>query len=45
MTENRANTELGWKWDFISFFSRCSAESDLELFHEYTTFFQDTIFL
>ncbi len=45
MTENRANTELSWERGFISFLSRCSADSDLELFHEYTTLLQDTIFL
>ena len=35
-TENRANTKLGWERDFISFSSRCSADSDSELFHEHT---------
>ncbi len=34
-TENRANTKLDYKRGFISFPSYCSADSDLELFHEY----------
>ncbi len=37
-TENRANTELDWERGFISFPSRCSADSDSELFHEHTIF-------
>jgi len=44
MTENRANTELSWERGFISFPSRCSADSSSELFHEHTTLLQDTIF-
>ena len=35
-TENCANTELGWGWDFMLFPSHCSADSSSELFHEYT---------
>jgi len=39
--ENYANTELGWERGFISFSSRCSADSDLEIFHEYTSLRHD----
>ncbi len=37
--ENCAKTELDWKWDI-----HCSADSSSELFHEHTTFPQETIF-